>query len=153
MRHLQSKLLSPQYAKILSHSSYKLTKPTQLLNPQFSSPIKLDPLINKYHILKEGRKEGKKKQKTEHRTIMEAEMLIRCVFDGSISMQDFMIQRRPYHRNCGCALHDGIKNRACPNASSVSFLQKFTKTSLQIHAHSFVIHTSSSTTTCSQTIY
>ncbi|GMJ07250.1 hypothetical protein HRI_004394200 [Hibiscus trionum] len=34
-----------------------------------------------------------------------AEMMFRCVFNGSISMQDGFIERRPYHRNCKCALH------------------------------------------------
>ncbi|KMT03605.1 hypothetical protein BVRB_8g192780 [Beta vulgaris subsp. vulgaris] len=28
-----------------------------------------------------------------------------CVFDSSISSNNSDIQRRPYHRNCGCALH------------------------------------------------
>lgn len=34
-----------------------------------------------------------------------AEMMIRCVFNGSLSMRDVDIERRPYHGNCGCALH------------------------------------------------
>lgn len=63
-----------------------------------------------------------------------------CVFDGSLSMQDFLIERRPYHRNCGCALHDDrFRNgAACSHAmklkNSVSFLktQKCPITSLQI---------------------
>ncbi|KGN65216.1 hypothetical protein Csa_019753 [Cucumis sativus] len=62
------------------------------------------------------------------------------VFDGSLSLQSFLIERRPYHRNCGCALHDDrIRNgAACSHAlkskNSVSFLktQKCPKTSLQI---------------------
>ncbi|MBA0779183.1 hypothetical protein Gotri_003457 [Gossypium trilobum] len=32
-------------------------------------------------------------------------MMFRCVFQGSISMQDCLMERRPYHRNCQCALH------------------------------------------------
>ncbi|KAL3532234.1 hypothetical protein ACH5RR_005755 [Cinchona calisaya] len=31
--------------------------------------------------------------------------IFRGVFDGCISGSDLGIQRRPYHRNCGCALH------------------------------------------------
>ncbi|CAK9135279.1 unnamed protein product [Ilex paraguariensis] len=31
--------------------------------------------------------------------------LLRGVFEGCISGHDTGIQRRPYHRNCGCALH------------------------------------------------
>ncbi|KAM6553225.1 hypothetical protein CsatB_013987 [Cannabis sativa] len=35
-----------------------------------------------------------------------AEMLLCCVFEaGSISLHDMEIDRRPYHRYCGCALH------------------------------------------------
>ncbi|KAG8367531.1 hypothetical protein BUALT_Bualt16G0081500 [Buddleja alternifolia] len=34
-----------------------------------------------------------------------AEMMFGCVFDGSLSMCDTDIERRPYHRNCTCALH------------------------------------------------
>ncbi|XP_010047178.2 uncharacterized protein LOC104436145 [Eucalyptus grandis] len=34
-----------------------------------------------------------------------AECLLRCVYEGCISGCDSGIERRPYHRNCGCALH------------------------------------------------
>ncbi|RZC80186.1 hypothetical protein C5167_042768 [Papaver somniferum] len=34
-----------------------------------------------------------------------AEGLIRCVFEGCISTSDTDIERRPYHKNCNCALH------------------------------------------------
>ncbi|RXH74318.1 hypothetical protein DVH24_029039 [Malus domestica] len=34
-----------------------------------------------------------------------AGMMFRCVFEGSLSMQDTEIERRPYHKNCSCALH------------------------------------------------
>ncbi|KAG6587851.1 hypothetical protein SDJN03_16416, partial [Cucurbita argyrosperma subsp. sororia] len=72
---------------------------------------------------------------------MGGEMMGGCVFDGSISMRDFLIERRPYHRNCGCALHHRLKNGGCPHAlnSSVSFLKarKWTDTCrLQIQAMS-----------------
>ncbi|KAJ4709666.1 Zinc finger, SWIM-type [Melia azedarach] len=33
-------------------------------------------------------------------------MLVRCAFEGSLSMHDVEIERRPYHKNCGCALHN-----------------------------------------------
>ncbi|XP_039141179.1 uncharacterized protein LOC120278451 [Dioscorea cayenensis subsp. rotundata] len=33
------------------------------------------------------------------------EALLRCVFEGCIAFSDADIERRPYHRNCGCALH------------------------------------------------
>ncbi|KAF5198082.1 hypothetical protein FRX31_012333 [Thalictrum thalictroides] len=31
--------------------------------------------------------------------------LFRCVYEGCISSNDTQIERRPYHRNCKCALH------------------------------------------------
>ncbi|XP_030546677.1 uncharacterized protein LOC115752569 [Rhodamnia argentea] len=34
-----------------------------------------------------------------------AECLFRCVYEGCISGCDSGVERRPYHRNCGCALH------------------------------------------------
>ncbi|KAG8367530.1 hypothetical protein BUALT_Bualt16G0081400 [Buddleja alternifolia] len=34
-----------------------------------------------------------------------ADFMFRCVSDGSLSMCDMDIERRPYHRNCKCALH------------------------------------------------
>ncbi|KAL6973963.1 hypothetical protein U1Q18_028147 [Sarracenia purpurea var. burkii] len=44
--------------------------------------------------------------------------LLRGVFEGCISGGDTGIQRRPYHRNCGCALHDSRGH--CPHASRCS---------------------------------
>ncbi|KAI3694840.1 hypothetical protein L1987_77821 [Smallanthus sonchifolius] len=34
-----------------------------------------------------------------------ARMLQDCVFEGSLSMSEMDKQRRPYHKNCSCALH------------------------------------------------
>ncbi|GAA0162376.1 hypothetical protein Leryth_011023 [Lithospermum erythrorhizon] len=34
-----------------------------------------------------------------------AELLFQCVFDGSLSIKDANKERRPYHKNCSCALH------------------------------------------------
>lgn len=36
--------------------------------------------------------------------------VFRCVFDGSIAGCDTGIERRPYHRNCSCALHKSRNN-------------------------------------------
>nr|XP_016480639.1 PREDICTED: uncharacterized protein LOC107801764 [Nicotiana tabacum]XP_018624833.2 uncharacterized protein LOC104091733 [Nicotiana tomentosiformis] len=41
--------------------------------------------------------------------------LFRGVFDGCISGHDTGIQSRPYHRNCGCALHKSRGN--CSHSS------------------------------------
>ncbi|EYU34917.1 hypothetical protein ABFS82_11G038000 [Erythranthe guttata] len=45
-----------------------------------------------------------------------ADLMFRCVFDGSLSMCDMDIERRPYHRDCKCALHE-IKGK-CPHSGS-----------------------------------
>ena len=51
------------------------------------------------------------------------DMMLRCVFYGSLSVYNTESEWRPYHRNCRCALHK--LKRACPNASfqqgSISF--------------------------------
>ncbi|KAK4431819.1 hypothetical protein Salat_0944000 [Sesamum alatum] len=39
--------------------------------------------------------------------------LLRGVFEGCISAGDMGIQRRPYHKHCGCALHKS--RRHCPH--------------------------------------
>ncbi|XP_051149571.1 uncharacterized protein LOC127264178 [Andrographis paniculata] len=47
---------------------------------------------------------------------------LRGIFEGCISGGDMGVQRRPYHRNCGCALHDS--RGRCPHESrsnSVSY--------------------------------
>jgi len=46
-----------------------------------------------------------------------SDIMFRCVFDECISMDSMEIERRPYHRNCNCALH---KSKA---GSSTSFPQ------------------------------
>ncbi|KAH7675035.1 hypothetical protein IHE45_08G112100 [Dioscorea alata] len=40
---------------------------------------------------------------------------LRCLFDASLSAFDSDISRRPYHRNCGCALHHSA---SCSSSSS-----------------------------------
>ncbi|KAF3453014.1 hypothetical protein FNV43_RR03447 [Rhamnella rubrinervis] len=54
-----------------------------------------------------------------------AEVMLRCVFEASISMHDMQIERRPYHRNCSCALHSlkGYSN-ACLQQRKLSFPKK-----------------------------
>ncbi|KFK37414.1 hypothetical protein AALP_AA4G253800 [Arabis alpina] len=42
---------------------------------------------------------------------MAADGIFRCIFEGCISGLDSAIERRPYHKNCKCALHDGSKNQ------------------------------------------
>ncbi|KAL1372184.1 hypothetical protein HN51_002327 [Arachis hypogaea] len=40
-----------------------------------------------------------------------ADGVFRAVYEGCISGYDNCVQRRPYHRNCGCALHNNNNNR------------------------------------------
>ncbi|KAI6682379.1 uncharacterized protein LOC115677447 [Syzygium oleosum] len=42
-----------------------------------------------------------------------AECLLRCVYEGCIPGCDSGVERRPYHRNCGCALHKKSRSN-CP---------------------------------------
>ncbi|GMY35711.1 hypothetical protein FCV25MIE_30953 [Fagus crenata] len=51
-----------------------------------------------------------------------AEGLFRCVYEGCIC-SDTGIERRPYHRNCGCALHKSGKecSHALPKCKNVSY--------------------------------
>ncbi|KAB2618840.1 hypothetical protein D8674_014709 [Pyrus ussuriensis x Pyrus communis] len=53
-----------------------------------------------------------------------AGMMFQGVFEGSLSMQDTEIERRPYHKNCSCALHS--KSGVCSNAGqrNLSFPKK-----------------------------
>ncbi|KAK4343254.1 hypothetical protein RND71_036348 [Anisodus tanguticus] len=43
------------------------------------------------------------------------EGIYRGIFEGSISGHDLEISKRPYHRNCGCALHKSRGN--CSHSS------------------------------------
>ncbi|GMI97619.1 hypothetical protein HRI_003431200 [Hibiscus trionum] len=55
-----------------------------------------------------------------------AETMLRSVLAGSLVMQEFEVERRPYHKNCGCALHNlkGICSSACSRARNLSFPKK-----------------------------
>ncbi|KAF4365210.1 hypothetical protein G4B88_000369 [Cannabis sativa] len=50
-------------------------------------------------------------------------ILHRPVFEGSLSMHDIEIERRPYHRSCGCALHNTKDSStvACTHHRNISF--------------------------------
>ena len=57
-----------------------------------------------------------------------AEMMLRCVLEGSLVMQEIEVERRPYHRNCSCALHNlkGVCSSACSRTRNISFSKKKT---------------------------
>ncbi|EEF38884.1 uncharacterized protein LOC8262857 [Ricinus communis] len=46
-----------------------------------------------------------------------ADGFFRYVYDGCLSGGDMGIERRPYHRNCRCALHNKSKDN-CPHGMS-----------------------------------
>ncbi|PIA45667.1 hypothetical protein AQUCO_01600116v1 [Aquilegia coerulea] len=48
--------------------------------------------------------------------------LLQCVYNGSISVFDTEIERRPYHKNCSCAFHRTAKNSSniCPHRRKIS---------------------------------
>ncbi|KAK8262269.1 hypothetical protein V6Z11_D13G245600 [Gossypium hirsutum] len=48
------------------------------------------------------------------------EMMLRCVLDGSLVMREIEVERRPYHRNCSCALHSLKGSVLCSSACSRS---------------------------------
>ncbi|KAL3747861.1 hypothetical protein ACJRO7_016643 [Eucalyptus globulus] len=58
-------------------------------------------------------------------TVAASMVLLRCVIHGSLSLNDVEVERRPYHRYCGCALHkvkDGSScPETCPNNHKVYF--------------------------------
>ncbi|GLT80532.1 hypothetical protein SLA2020_519670 [Shorea laevis] len=46
--------------------------------------------------------------------------IVYIVYEGCISGCDSEIENRPYHRNCGCALHSRSRGGNCPHASPKS---------------------------------
>ena len=55
-----------------------------------------------------------------------AGMMLHCVFEGSLSMSEVDKERRPYHKNCGCALHT-LKDetpRTCFHHTRISYPKK-----------------------------
>ncbi|RXH74322.1 hypothetical protein DVH24_029043 [Malus domestica] len=63
-----------------------------------------------------------------------AGMMFQCVFEGSLSMQDTEIERRPYHKNCNCALHSkvGVCSNACQRNISFPKKQSWSDSSLRM---------------------
>ncbi|GKU87683.1 hypothetical protein SLEP1_g2044 [Rubroshorea leprosula] len=63
------------------------------------------------------------------------------MFDGCIAANDKDIQWRPYHRNCGCALHKlkGGSSHACSQPRNIAFPKKQWQSycSLSIEASTF----------------
>lgn len=71
-----------------------------------------------------------------------ADGLFRCVYEGCISGCDTGIERRPYHRNCGCALHNksrkasshALPARPCKKNVSYPMRRSWSEGSLALQA-------------------
>ncbi|CAN1169858.1 hypothetical protein LINPERHAP2_LOCUS28649 [Linum perenne] len=70
-------------------------------------------------------------------------MMVQYVFDGSISFQDNEIRRRPYHRDCECALHE--PNRNCSKILCIQKSLSFPKKTRGFLAMTAAASTSNST--------
>ncbi|KAL7239601.1 hypothetical protein ACSBR2_005493 [Camellia fascicularis] len=84
-----------------------------------------------------------------------AKMVLQCIFDGTILTYDTEIERRPYHRNCGCMLHksgDDYSNACCAHCKNIYFTKKrsWSESSLSVEcsnlssSHSFIRGSSAS---------
>ncbi|KAG8367526.1 hypothetical protein BUALT_Bualt16G0081000 [Buddleja alternifolia] len=75
-----------------------------------------------------------------------ADFMFRCVFDGSLSMSDMNIERRPYHKNCKCALHivKGECSRTGSQQRNISFPRKELRTSHSLSVSASIISSQSS---------
>ncbi|KAL5772765.1 hypothetical protein ACOSQ2_012689 [Xanthoceras sorbifolium] len=73
-----------------------------------------------------------------------AELVLGCVFNGSLLLDDLTIERRPYHKNCTCALHDlkGICSNTCLKKNHLSFHKKQVWSSSENHQYSLSLSAS-----------
>lgn len=73
---------------------------------------------------------GGEREREDRMAARAAETMLRYVFDGCLSMQDTEIERRPYHRNCSCAMHKlkGASSGACSHQRKISFPEKHPRT-------------------------
>ncbi|KAK2997447.1 hypothetical protein RJ639_025452 [Escallonia herrerae] len=55
-----------------------------------------------------------------------AEMMLQCVLGETLSVHDMDIERRPYHKNCSCALHKSKREHstACSHHGNIFFPKK-----------------------------
>ncbi|KAL4571416.1 hypothetical protein LXL04_018175 [Taraxacum kok-saghyz] len=55
-----------------------------------------------------------------------AVMMVHCVYEGSLSMSEVDKERRPYHKNCSCALHrpEDETPRTCFHHTTISYAKK-----------------------------
>ncbi|KAG8367523.1 hypothetical protein BUALT_Bualt16G0080700 [Buddleja alternifolia] len=75
-----------------------------------------------------------------------ADFMFRCVFDGSLSMSDMNIERRPYHKNCKCALHK-VKGKCSHTGSrqrNISFPTKELRTNCSLSVSASIASSQSS---------
>ncbi|XP_040998256.1 uncharacterized protein LOC121244316 [Juglans microcarpa x Juglans regia] len=74
-----------------------------------------------------------------------------CLYEGCISGCDTWIERRPYHRNCTCALHKPrngsshvVSNNMCKKNVSYPIRRSWSEGSLALHAAASSNHSSPS---------
>ncbi|KAL4571413.1 hypothetical protein LXL04_018172 [Taraxacum kok-saghyz] len=55
-----------------------------------------------------------------------ASMMFHCVVEGSLSMSEVDKERRPYNKNCSCALHrpEDETPRTCFHHTTISYAKK-----------------------------
>ncbi|KAF8033855.1 hypothetical protein BT93_C0198 [Corymbia citriodora subsp. variegata] len=65
-----------------------------------------------------------------------AKLMLCGIFDGCLLINDVEIERRPYHRNCACAMHKlkGSRSTTCPHHSNISFPRKDLPTNCSVSA-------------------
>ena len=76
----------------------------------------LSKTIHIFHI-REKKKYTKKRNQMASRAL---EMVFGYVLEGTLAMQDMEIERRPYHKNCNCALHSSKGNSSSINVYACS---------------------------------
>ncbi|KZV29619.1 hypothetical protein F511_00897 [Dorcoceras hygrometricum] len=68
------------------------------------------------------------------------DIILQCFHGGDVSVHQMEKERRPYHRNCSCALHksEDANSRACPHHKSVTIKKKpWYRCSLSVEAPKF----------------
>lgn len=71
--------------------------------------------LNTHERIRELEIKDRGRERAEMATNRAAEMMLQCVFNGNLSLHDMHKERRPYHRDCDCALHK-LKGTVCSDA-------------------------------------
>ncbi|CAL5186874.1 unnamed protein product [Lathyrus oleraceus] len=81
-----------------------------------------------------------------------ADGFLRPIYEGSISGYDHNVERRPYHRKCGCTLHSKSR-KLCAHKSPISngkvtypFRRSWSEGNLALSASAYSSHSPSPST-------